>query len=510
MRALARFSYRRRRLVLAGWIALLAGLFALSSAFAGEFKLVFRLPGSESQAAVDLLEEKGANERTGDVGQVVLRADQGVNDPQVRQTAENFFNDIESNVEGVQVQSPYDPANSYEIAPGGRTAYAEVNFSFRTDEEYVEDAQVIKDLHDELQENLPSSLQVELGGDLFADDPEFSNEVFGILAAVVILLLVFGSVFAMGLPIVTALFGIGCAAALIRLTTNFLSVPEPTTQVAAMIGIGVGIDYALLIVTRYRTGLHNGLEPSQAVLMAMDTSGRAVVVAGLTVGISLLGMFFLNLDFIRSLAIGALLAVLMTMLAAITLLPAMLGFVGGKIDSLGVPFLHKRAETASAEGNRKSFWYRWSRLIQSKPWPALVVSSAVLIILAIPVFSIRLSFADAGNRPESDTTRRAYDVLSEGFGVGFNSPLMVVSETPNGGAASNNALTELTTALENTEGVATVGGPIPVAGGQLQVFNVVPNSAPQDEETAELVRRLRGQTIPPIAASGNIPTLVAG
>jgi putative drug exporter of the RND superfamily len=510
MKTLAHFCYRRRRIVLLCWIGLLAVLFGLSGAFGGQFKLEFRLPGSESQQAVDLLEEKGANERTGDVGQIVFQADQGVNNPRVRQTLEKFFNDIQSNVEGVQVQSPYEPTNSYQIARDDRTAYAETHFSYRTGEQYAEDAQVVKDLHDQLQESLPAGLQVELGGDLFADEPEFSSEAFGILAAVVILLLVFGSILAMGLPIVTALFGIGCAAALIGLMTNFLSVPQPTTQVAAMLGIGVGIDYALLIVTRYRTGLHDGFEPQAAISVAIDTSGRAVVFAGLTVAISLLGMFFLNLDFIRSLAIGALLAVMMTMLAAITLLPAMLGFVGGKIDSLRVPLLHRPTDVASAEGNRNSFWYRWSRLIQAKPWPALVISSAILIILAIPVFSIRLSFADAGNRLESDTTRRAYDMLSEGFGVGFNSPILVVSETPNGSASSTAALTQLRAAMENTDGVAAVSGPIPVANGQLQLFNVFPNSAPQDDKTTELVRRLRDQTIAPIAVSGDIPTLVSG
>jgi RND superfamily putative drug exporter len=510
MKALASLCYSHRRVVLLGWVGLLAVLTSLSGAFGGEFKLEFRLPGSESQAAVDLLEAKGASERTGDVGQVVLRAERGVNDPQVRQRAEEFFNDIQANVEGVRIQSPYDPANFHEIAPDGRTAYAEINFSYRTGEQYTKDAEVIKDLHTELQKALPPGLAVELGGDTFADEPEFSSEIFGILAAVVILLLVFGSVLAMGLPIIAALFGIGCAAALIGLMTNFLSVPQPTTQVAAMIGIGVGIDYALLIVTRYRAGLHEGLEPREAVLMAMDTSGRAVVFAGLTVAISLLGMLFLNLDFIRSLALGACLAVVMTLLASITLLPAMLGLVGSRIDSLRVPFLHRTTEVASVEGNRNSFWHRWSRLIQSRPWPSLIISAAVLIIMAIPVFSIRLSFADAGNRPEDDTTRRAYDILSEGFGVGFNSPLMVVADTSQAASAPNTALAELKMAMESTDGVAAVSGPVPVASGELQVFNVVPSSAPQDNETAELVRRLRDQTIAPIAAGGNTPTLVSG
>jgi len=291
-------------------------------------------------------------------------------------------------------------------------------------------------------------------------------------------------------------------------------------------------------------------------VLSVDTSGRAVVFAGLTVVISLLGMFFLNLDFMRSMATGAILAVLMTMLAALTLLPAMLGFVGYNIDRLTVrdmftflwnlvtlqlfirlirslsldgvrrfawamvtllpraairlvreapaPISHL-VYLSNAEGNRTSFWYRWSRLIQARPWPALILSTALLIVLAIPVFSIRLGFADAGNRLESDTTRKAYDLLSEGFGVGFNAPILVVVETPNGSSDAR-AVADLKSALEGADGVASVSQPMPVANGQIQLLNVFPTSAPQDEETTELVHRLREETIASVVSSRAVPT----
>jgi RND superfamily putative drug exporter len=552
MKGLANFAYSRRWFILVGWILLLVALFGISSAFAGEFKTEFKLPGSESQAAVDLLEERGVSERTGFAGQVVWRDDQGINNPQVQQTLDKFFDDIESNVQGVQVVSPYDPGNEHQISSDGTIAYAEINFADRSNEAYVDDADRIKELHDEVQASAPQGLEVELGGDLFAAQPEFSSETFGIAAAIIILLLVFGSVLAMGLPIITALFGIGCGAALIGLATNVLSVPDFTTQVAAMIGIGVGIDYALLIVTRYRAGLHDGLSPRDAVELAVDTSGRAVIFAGLTVVISLLGMFFLNLDFMRSLAIGAVLSVLMTMFAAVTLVPAMLGFVGdidvpvmtrlrgarnsqfvwvkafgylltiivfpffvvGRIWGLFFGFIGHALRAilpggAPETGIANSFWYRWSRVIQSRPWPALILSTVVLLILAIPVFSIRLGFADAGNRLESDTTRKAYDLLSLGFGVGFNSPAMVVVETPNGDRDAA-AVQQLKTSMENTQGVASVSGPIPVANNELQIFNVYPSSSPQDKETTQLIHRLRTQAIPGVASAGNIPTFVSG
>jgi RND superfamily putative drug exporter len=502
MKRLAQFSYDRRRIVLAGWIALLVALFALSAAFAGEFRSKFGLPGSESQAGFDLLEERGIAERTGFSGQIVFRAEQGVNDPAVRQTMESFFTDIKGSLDGAEIVSPYDPQNAHQIAPDGTVAFAEINLSDRPNEQYVRDGEAVKEIWREI--NTPG-LQVELGGDIFANQVEFRQEIFGLVAAVFILLIAFGSVLAMGLPIITALFGIGCGVAIIGLVTRFLAVPDFTIQVAMMLGIGVGIDYALLIVTRYRAALHDGLTPREAVTLAIDTSGRAVVFAGLTVVISLLGMFFLNLDFIRSMALSAVLAVLMTMFAAITLLPAMLGFVGRNIDRLGLPHRSTQAEGASAA----SFWYRWSRIIQAHPWPALIGSTALLVVLTIPIFSLQLGFADAGNRGEQDTTRRAYDMLSEAFGPGFNGPIVVVADVPNG-ASDQAVLDRIAAAVQSTEGVASVTPPQLIPGAGLALMNVFPTSSPQDRATTDLVHRLRNQTIPAAVSGADVRVLTTG
>jgi RND superfamily putative drug exporter len=498
MKYLARFCYARRRLIVIGWVLLLVGLFALSFGFGGEPKTEFRLPGSESQKAVDLLEEKGVNERTGFFGQVVFRAEQGVDDPAVREEMEAFLRDIEENVDDVQVVSPYAPESAHQIADGGQIAYAEINFSDRSNEQYTDDADIIKDLRDEID---VSGLQVELGGFIFAEEPDFSSELVGIIAAVIILLIAFGSLLAMGLPIITALFGVGTGAALIGLLMRILDVPEFTTAIAAMIGIGVGIDYALLVVTRYRQGLHDGLEPREAVELSLDTSGRAVVFAGLTVVIALLGMYMMNLEFIRSIATSAVLAVFMTMLASITLLPAMLGFVGRNIDRFGLP--HK-AEAAE-QGASRSFWYRWSRVIQGHPWPAFLGSAALLVLLAIPMLSIRLGFGDAGNLPESNSPRRAFDMLAEGFGPGFNGPVLVVVEG-NEGEADADSVNELKAAIEGTEGVDSATEPDPVANG-VYLFTVFPTSAPQDKETSDLVHRIRDEVAPPIAEDAMIVRL---
>ncbi|MGH2588737.1 MAG: MMPL family transporter, partial [Dehalococcoidia bacterium] len=382
MKAIAEFCYRRRRYVVAGWVVLLIGLLALSGVFGGDYRTEFKLPGSESQRALDLLKERGVNERTGFTGQIVFTAPQGVNDPDVRQKMEGFFARVAETLEGEQIVSPYDPQNAHQISPDGTIAYAEVNLSDRGFEEAVEDGTKVRESWNQLDQ---SNVQVELGGDLFVEQAPFSSEFIGLIAAIIILLVAFGSVFAMALPVATALFGIGAGIAIITIMTRFLATPEFTTATAAMIGIGVGIDYALIIVTRYRQGLHDGLEPREAVTLALDTSGRAVLFAGLTVVISLLGIFLMDLDFMRAVAVAAVSAVLMTMLAALTLLPALLGFVGRNIDRFGLP--HR----AQAEGNGgRSFWYRWSRVIQAHPWPALILSVAVLLALAAPVFALRL------------------------------------------------------------------------------------------------------------------------
>jgi RND superfamily putative drug exporter len=500
MRAIAELCYRKRGAVLVAWVVLLALAVGSCAALAGEYRTEFELPDSESANAIDLMEERGLNQRSGFTGQIVFVAEQGVNDPEVRRTMEDVFARVQGALEEEELNSPYEPSRSYQVSSDGRIAYAELNLSMREQEEFRADADAVKATVEDVD---LEGVRIELGGDIFAEAPEFSSEAVGILAAMVILLLAFGSVLAMGLPIVTALFGIGTGAAFIGLLTRVLAVPDFTTQVGAMIGIGVGIDYALLIVTRYRQGLHDGMEPRDAVGLALDTSGRAVVFAGITVVISLLGMFMMNMDFMRSLSVGAVLAVLMTMLAAITLLPALLGFAGSGIDRLGLPY-------GSAEGEASEhFWYRWSRLIQRYPWPALVLSTAVLVALAAPVFALRLGFADAGNRQETDTTRRAYDLLSEAFGPGFNAPFLIVVDLPQGGAGAQGVQT-LTTALRETEGVASVTEPQLMPDARLAIINVFADSAPQDKETTDLVHRLRGETIPPVAESTGLEIFTSG
>jgi putative drug exporter of the RND superfamily len=502
MRTLAAFCYSKRWLVLGVWVVLLVVLTVASAAVGAGYRTDFELPGSESQEALDLLEERGVADRTGVSAQIVHRSEAGYDDPAVRARMEQFYADILAEIDGASISSPFDPANSFQVSEDGTIAYAELNLGDREQEEFTNDGDRIKEIWEGIDQ---PGLQVELGGDIFAEFSEPSSEAFGIAAAVVILIIAFGSLLAMGLPIATALFGVGCGVATIGFLTNVLAVPDFTTLIASLIGIGVGIDYALLIVTRYRAGLHSGMEPREAVTLAVDTSGRAVMFAGLTVVISLLGMFFLNLDFMRSVAVAAVAAVLFTMAASITLLPAFLGFVGRNIDRFGLPHRAAREEHEISS----TFWYKWSRVIQKNPVPAMLLSAGLLIALTIPVFSLQLGFSDAGNRRETDTTRRAYDLLEQAFGPGFNGPIIVLVDGQ-AGPSDDATLSSLETALAGTEGVAQVSPPVPLGDSGLTLFNVFPTTSPQDSETTDLVHRLRDETIPPVAASTGASVLTTG
>jgi putative drug exporter of the RND superfamily len=500
LQRLARFCYRRRWRVLGAWVVLLAGLFALNSTVGGKFLDEFDLPGSESQEAVDLMEEHGFDTRAGATGQVVFQADD-VNDPTVRRDMEALFDDIGQITAPSQVVSPYSDEGAHQISPDNTIAYAEVNLADRDSDE-------LYDIGTEAREAVADAdipgVQVELGGDIAFEQPEFSSEAIGFIAALIILLIAFGSLLAAGLPLITAIFGIVTGIALVGLVVNVIGMPSFSNQAVAMIGIGVGIDYALFIVTRYREGLSDGMTPECATMRALDTAGRAVLFAGCTVIIAILGLFTIGLDMIRGLAVGISIGVLMTMLAALTLLPAVLGFVGNNIDKFGLPH-RRRAERAG----RQSVWYRWSRVIQRRPWPALLASAAVLLLLTIPLFGLRLGFGDAGNQPTDQTVRRAYDLMSEGFGPGANGLLLLAAETP-GGQSDLQALEGLSSDLNQTEGVVFATEPIPNDSGDAAIIQVQPTTSPQDRETGHLVNRLRDDVVPDAVAGTTADVKVGG
>ena len=514
LRRIARACHRHRRVVVAAWLALAVAVTGLNTAFGGTFRDEFELPGSESQEAFTLLEDRGFGQLAGFSGQVVFQAEDGVDARPVRQGMEQLFARIEEQVDGARVTSPYEasavtgggpggggPTGAGLVSPDGTIAYARVDLTERSTSELSTAGDRIRTLVAEA--DVPGA-RVEVGGEIVSPVAETgTSELVGLVAAVVILLVAFGSVLAMGLPIVTALAGIGTGIGLVGLFGNLVTLPTFSNQAVAMIGIGVGIDYALLVVTRYREALHDGASPEDATVRAIDTAGRSALFAGTTVIIALLGLVTVGLALVQGLAVAITLGVLMTMAAAITLLPAVLGFAGRSIDRLGLP--HRRSRTPGGEG---SAWYRWSRLLQRHPWPPLVIGTVVLLALSLPVLGIRLGFADAGNRPESDTSRQAYDLLSEGFGPGANGPFLLAADLQGPGGLE--VLQGVRTGLEQVEGVATVAPPIPNDDATAAVMVLVPDSAPQAEATTELVHRLRDDAIPPAVEGTDVRVLVGG
>ena len=501
LRRLAARCYHRRRLVVPIWIALVVGLSAAAAVGAGEFDNEFGLPGSESEEAFDLLEASGFGDRAGANIHLVVQADSGVDQPAVRSAFESVLTEISNTVDAAEVVSPYASGGEIRIDDSRRIAYAEVNLAHRTYNEFRDAGDLVKDAAARFD---ASGARLEVGGaaDVLAEQ-QFGTEAFGMLAAVVILLIAFGSLLAMGLPLLTAAFGIGCGTAIVQLLANVITMPTFTVQLVLMLGIGVGIDYALFIVTRYRQALHDGHEPEHAVIEAIDTAGRAVLFAGGTVVVSVLGLFVIGTDLTSALAVASATGVLLTMLASITLLPAVLGFVGHNVDKLGLPHRKRQA------GTRDGFWYRWSRVVQRRPLPALLVSLAVLLALAAPLFAIRLGFADNGNREEGDTIREAYDLLAEGFGPGFNGPLLIAAELPNG-KADLAVFEQLGATLQQTEGVATTTPPISNSTGDVAIMQVYPSTSPQDEATTSLVHRIRDDVIPAATDGTGLDVKVGG
>jgi len=500
--ALARFSYHRRRLVLVLWVVALVGLGFLSSAAGGEYRNNFTLPNVESQRAFDLLRTKFPSQ-SGDTAEVVFKADGKITDPAVQERIEGVLDQMGDVPHVVGIVSPYDEGGERNVAQTADIAYATIQFDKRANDIPKSVGTKIIDITDAESRD---GLQVEAGGQIIQNSeqgaPPASSGI-AILAAIIILLISFGSVIAMGLPIITALFGLGIGISGLMIIATVLDVPEFAPEVAAMIGLGVGIDYALFIVTRHRQELHSGHTPEQAVHIALTTAGRAVLLAGATVVVSLLGMLLMGLSFLQGLAIGASLTVLVTMLASITLLPAILGFAGHNIDKLRVPGMHR-----DESEHRQSVWFRWSRQVQKHPWLYTIIGFVIVVLLGIPALRIHLGNSDAGLDPQSFTTRHAYDLLSEGFGPGFNGPLVLAAATPNPDDAAT--LDELQQKLATTPGVAQASPPRFNEAGTAAVINVIPSTAPQDTRTQDLINNLRDDVIPSAIRGSDVHVDVGG
>jgi RND superfamily putative drug exporter len=547
MLRLARWSTTHRKYVLLGWIVLLVAVNAFAQSAGTSYSNNFTLPNSDTQRAADLL-QRSFPTQAGDRDQIAFKVTSGsVNDPAVRSRMSAMFAAVAKLPHVTTVISPYaGAAAGRSISANGKIAFATVVFDEKANllpksapERVVEVARAAG----------RPGLQVDLGGQAIemTEQAGFGiSTAVGLLAAIVVLLLTFGSLIAMGLPIVTALFGLGTGLGAIALFTHVVSTPNFSSELAAMIGLGVGIDYALFILTRFREAyatpgptFENARE---SVVQSIDTAGRAVLFAGSTVVIALLGMMLLGVDFLYGVAISASIGVLLVMLASLTLLPALLTLSGARVAA-GGRRARARARVAAGERNGANgigkaagaaspdptaaagaAWLRWAKYVQRRPRSIAAISAVAMLLIAAPAMALRLGSSDAGNDPSNQTTHRAYELLAEGFGEGFNGPLLVVAKVPNASheAAENGVVVAkapgsgptsvqgLRRAIATTPGVVAVTPARLNQAGSVATLSVYPGSSPQAYATTQLVERLREKVIPPLAKKTGITVYVGG
>jgi len=504
LRRFATWITGHRLVVIIGWIIALLVIGAIAGKKGADYSEEFKLPASDSTEAYELLEDSFP-QQSGGTATIVFKADEGVESPAVQKKMEGVFKAVEGEPHVTEVASPYGGSGgAAAISEDGKIAYATIQYDVAPNKL---DKSSTEDIIHTAQGASGEGLEVQLGGQPVEEAKEESGDSsfgIGLLAAIIILLLAFGSVVAMGLPIITALFSLGVGLSLVTLGTYVLKTANFAPVLAAMIGLGVGIDYALFILTRFRNNLDEGFEPRQAAINAVDTAGRAVLFAGSVVIIALMGMFLLNITFLYGVAVAAGLSVLLTMIGALTLLPALLAWVGHRVNKWKIPGLAGGRNTTREDTK----WYAWSRWIQRRPWTAAIVSGAILLLLCVPALSLRLGVNDAGTNPKGQTTREAYDLLAEGFGPGFNGPFTMVAKLPAPGKGEG--IETLCKELEGEEGVASVTKVTFNEKETVGLCQVYPTTSPQSAETTDLLDHIRGDVIPPIEAKTGAVLHVGG
>jgi putative drug exporter of the RND superfamily len=494
--ALADVAYRHRGRMVLGWIVAAVVIIGVGSSFAGEYNADYDTPGSESEAASNLTERE-FDGYSGQEVYVVWEAEDGADNPQVMERVDAFLAEAKQ-VDHIAEETPT------RISQDGTIGATTLPLTIPGWEVEKEDGEA---LIAAAEANSGDGLEIKLGGDpIYRAQEAPTPEGIGFLGAAIVLLIAFGSVVAAGLPLAMAAIGLGITSGgLILLLANVVDVPDWTTAVSGLIGIGVGIDYALLVLTRFRAAMAEGKDRHDAVVEAVTTAGRSVIIAGATVVIAVLGLLLTGLPYMTGVAISASLAVLVVMLAAVSLLPALLSYLGPRVDRLRIPFLGR---TLRAEGNSESPAARWSHIVQRRPWPFAIAATVLLLALAAPALGMRLGFPDAGNDPTDTMTRQAYDLQTEGFGPGTNGPLVIAAELPDASAADD--IDALAETLRGEQGVAFVPDPVVNEAGSAAIVTVIPTTSPQDEATEELVKRLRGEVLPQELSGSGVTAHVGG
>ncbi|HEU4656180.1 MAG TPA: MMPL family transporter [Capillimicrobium sp.] len=506
---LGRFCARHRLAVLGVWALALVGLILAASSLGTRTSDDLSLPGTGSQDAADIFASQFPEQQNAS-GPVVFEAREGAGPITSKAHRDAIAATLKRIGEEPHVASVSDPFSTPGAVSGDRRiAYATVTLD-------LEPPALTRDLAEDLVRTAheDDSMRVAVGGVIgdqaSAPDTE-GSEVIGLAAAVIILLLTFGTVVAMGLPILTALLGLAAGLALVTVLGHVIAVPTIGPTLATMIGLGVGIDYALFLITRHRAHLAEGMGVEEAIGRTVGTSGSAVVFAGGTVIIALLSLALARIPIVAALGYTSAIVVAVAVLAAITLLPAVLGLLGRRVNALRVPLPHRRGAHSGHGDGRSHGWARWAETVARRPWPWLVAGLALLLVLAAPTLGLRLGEADDGTAPKGSDQRIAYDLLARGFGEGTNGPLIVAVRLDSANAAtSQQALDKLATELGKAPGVAAASPPIPSKSGTAALITVTPTTAPGDHATENLVSRLRDSVIPQATAGTGLHAYVGG
>jgi len=495
--------------VVVGWVGIVALLIVLVATIGGALRDEFEIPGSDTQRATDLIESEFASEQGG-VLNVVFAAPEGerLDTPERKAAIQEAVARLKSaefapTEDKAGLESVGNPFSADTFSDDGRIAYAEAQFDRII---YDEDREPVVAVQDAVRETVePAGLTVEFNGDAeFPPVEQGTSELLGLLAAIIVLLVVFRTFVAMLIPIALAIVALMTAFLLLFILAGLTDINTITPILVSMIGLGVGVDYSLFIVTRFRQLLHDGLSPRDAAAEAGASAGRAVLFAGLTVAISVTGLAFFGLDFVTKLGIGSALGVLTTVLIANSLLLAVLALLGHKVDRLKVPFLRPLDDSEAAR--ERSIVARWGRFVTANAKAVFVVVLLVVLALASTSTLVRLGASDQGTQPTAQTSRRAYDLLAEGFGPGFNGPIPIVVDVNSDPQAPQ----RIFDGVQGLRGVASVGEPQLNDEETVAIVFVTPDSAPQDEETGALVDRLRGDVVPAATEGGDAIAYVSG
>jgi RND superfamily putative drug exporter len=509
---LGRRAVRHRWWFISVWIVLAIAILVVAGSLDGKYSDNFRIPDTQSQSALDLL-EKDFPQAAGDSALVVFETSDGITSATAEPPISASVTALGKIPNVTSVTNPYGEFGSAFISKNGEISVVTVQFDTK-----AQDLQ--KNVFDQIEAaTAPATkagIKVAYGGAVtdYADQPPAGNaDLIGLLAAVIILLFAFGSVVAMGLPILTAVFGLAVGLSMVSIVSSFTEIGSVAPTLATMIGLGVGIDYSLFIVTRYRENLATGLDVEAAVGRSVATAGSAVLFAGTTVVIAICGLAVSGIPYVARLGYMSGLVVAVMMLAALMLLPAIIGAVGHGIDRWKVPSLMHHPDRAVREGKDPhppagNVWERWATLVASHAWPFAIFAVVVLLLIAAPVLSMRLGESDDGNLPTSTTQRQAYDLVAQGFGPGTNGPLLVVVQLPSAG--DDAVLTDISTALAKTPGVKAVLPPQTSPNGAVAQIGVLPTTAPDSVQTSDLVGTLRDTVLPAAVGTSGAQAYVGG